>query len=34
MPVLPDANILASIYMVAEKGSEMIREDWGDEISY
>jgi choline dehydrogenase-like flavoprotein len=31
VPVLPDANILASIYMVAEKGSEMIREDWGDE---
>ncbi|KAI4635685.1 uncharacterized protein J4E87_000640 [Alternaria ethzedia] len=30
VPVLPDANILASIYMVAEKGSEMIREDWGD----
>ncbi|KAF2120114.1 glucose-methanol-choline oxidoreductase-like protein [Lophiotrema nucula] len=31
MPVLPDVNILAAVYMVAEKGSEMIREDWGDE---
>lgn len=30
VPVLPDANIVASIYMVAEKGAEMIREDWGD----
>lgn len=30
VPVLPDANILASIYMVAEKGAEMIREDWRD----
>lgn len=30
VPVLPDVNILASIYMIAEKGSEMIREDWGD----
>ncbi|CBX90569.1 similar to glucose-methanol-choline oxidoreductase:GMC oxidoreductase [Plenodomus lingam JN3] len=31
VPVLPDANILASIYMLAEKGAEMIREDWNDE---
>ncbi|OAL55282.1 glucose-methanol-choline oxidoreductase-like protein [Pyrenochaeta sp. DS3sAY3a] len=31
VPVLPDVNILASIYMVAEKGAEMIREDWGDD---
>lgn len=31
VPVLPDANILASIYMVAEKGAEMLREDWGDD---
>ncbi|KAF2855286.1 GMC oxidoreductase [Plenodomus tracheiphilus IPT5] len=31
VPVLPDVNILASIYMLAEKGAEMIREDWGDE---
>lgn len=31
IPVLPDANILASIYMIAEKGAEMLREDWEDE---
>lgn len=31
VPVLPDVNILASIYMLAEKGAEMIREDWGDD---
>ncbi|KAF1954257.1 glucose-methanol-choline oxidoreductase-like protein [Byssothecium circinans] len=30
IPVLPDANIMASVYMIAEKGSEMIKEDWGD----
>ncbi|KAH7061459.1 glucose-methanol-choline oxidoreductase [Macrophomina phaseolina] len=30
MPELPDANILAAVYMLAEKGAEMIREDWGD----
>lgn len=30
IPVLPDVNILASIYMIAEKGAEMIKEDWGD----
>lgn len=30
VPVLPDVNILASIYMVAEKGAEMIREEWED----
>lgn len=30
IPVLPDVNILASVYMIAEKGAEMIREDWGD----
>ncbi|KNG50334.1 gmc oxidoreductase [Stemphylium lycopersici] len=30
VPVLPDANILASIYMLAEKGAEMIREEWRD----
>ncbi|KAL6707101.1 hypothetical protein ACN47E_004853 [Coniothyrium glycines] len=30
VPVLPDVNILASIYMIAEKGAEMLREDWGD----
>jgi choline dehydrogenase-like flavoprotein len=31
VPVLPDVNIVASIYMVAEKGAELIREEWGDE---
>ncbi|KAI8943833.1 hypothetical protein NX059_001806 [Plenodomus lindquistii] len=31
VPVLPDVNILASIYMLAEKGAEMIREDWQDQ---
>lgn len=30
IPVLPDVNILASIYMIAEKGAEMIKEDCGD----
>jgi choline dehydrogenase len=30
VPVLPDVNILASIYMIAEKGAEMIREEWED----
>jgi choline dehydrogenase len=30
VPVLPDVNIVASIYMVAEKGAEMIRKEWGD----
>ncbi|KAJ4345516.1 uncharacterized protein N0V89_011649 [Didymosphaeria variabile] len=30
IPVLPDANILASVYMIAEKGAEMIKEDWED----
>ncbi|KAL5453709.1 hypothetical protein PMIN06_005349 [Paraphaeosphaeria minitans] len=30
IPVLPDANILASIYMIAEKGAELIKEEWGD----
>jgi len=34
VPILPDANIVASIYMVAEKGAEMVREDNGDEIVY
>ncbi|RMZ67075.1 gmc oxidoreductase [Pyrenophora seminiperda CCB06] len=34
VPILPDANIVASIYMIAEKGAEMVREDNGDEISY
>lgn len=30
VPVLPDVNILAAIYMIAEKGAEMIKEDWKD----
>ena len=30
IPVLPDANILASVYMIAEKGAEMVKEDWHD----
>ncbi|KAF1828868.1 glucose-methanol-choline oxidoreductase-like protein [Decorospora gaudefroyi] len=33
IPVLPDANILASVYMIAEKGSEMIRREWGDDMA-
>ncbi|KAG6354794.1 hypothetical protein INS49_003875 [Diaporthe citri] len=28
MPILPDVNILAAVYMVAEKGAELIKEDW------
>lgn len=31
VPLLPDVNIIASIYMLAEKGAEMIKEDWEDE---
>ncbi|CCF46788.1 glucose-methanol-choline oxidoreductase:GMC oxidoreductase, partial [Colletotrichum higginsianum] len=30
IPVLPDVNIVASVYMIGEKGAEMIREDWDD----
>lgn len=30
VPVLPDVNILAAIYMIAEKGAKMIKEDWED----
>lgn len=30
IPVLPDVNILGPVYMIAEKGAEMIREDWDD----
>ncbi|KAI3392163.1 hypothetical protein diail_6111 [Diaporthe ilicicola] len=33
MPVLPDVNILASVYMVAEKGAAMIKEDWANGTS-
>ncbi|GKT87662.1 GMC oxidoreductase [Colletotrichum tofieldiae] len=30
IPVLPDVNIVASVFMIGEKGSELIREDWDD----
>jgi choline dehydrogenase len=30
LPRLPDVNILGPVYMVAEKGAEMVREDWED----
>ncbi|KAL8334434.1 hypothetical protein RB598_008941 [Gaeumannomyces tritici] len=30
IPVLPDVNILGPVYMLAEKGAQLIREDWGD----
>jgi choline dehydrogenase len=30
LPTLPDVNIVGPVYMVAEKGAQMIREDWGD----
>jgi choline dehydrogenase-like flavoprotein len=30
IPVLPDVNILGPVYMIAEKGARLIREDWGD----
>ena len=30
VPVLPDVDILAAIHMIAEKGKEMIKEDWED----
>lgn len=30
IPILPDVNIVGSVYMIGEKGAEMIREDWGD----
>jgi choline dehydrogenase len=30
IPLLPDVNILGPVYMIAEKGAEMIREDWDD----
>jgi choline dehydrogenase len=29
IPVLPDVNIAGPVYMIAEKGSDLIREDWG-----
>ncbi|KAL0940464.1 Pyranose dehydrogenase 1-like protein 2 [Colletotrichum truncatum] len=30
IPILPDVNIVASVFMIGEKGAEMIREDWKD----
>lgn len=30
IPLLPDVNILGPVYMIAEKGAEMIREAWDD----
>jgi choline dehydrogenase-like flavoprotein len=30
IPVLPDVNIVGSVFMIGEKGAEMIREDWND----
>jgi choline dehydrogenase-like flavoprotein len=30
IPRLPDVNIVGPVYMIAEKGAQMIREDWSD----
>jgi choline dehydrogenase len=30
MPVLPDVNIVGPVFMVGEKGAELIRQDYGD----
>lgn len=30
IPMLPDVNIQGPVFMIAEKGAQMIREDWGD----
>lgn len=30
IPVLPDVNIVGPVFMIGEKGAEMVREDWGD----
>ncbi|KAJ4248836.1 hypothetical protein NW762_012674 [Fusarium torreyae] len=30
IPVLPDVNIVGPVFMIGEKGADMIREDWGD----
>lgn len=29
MPVLPDVNVVGPVYMVAERGAEILKEDWG-----
>lgn len=28
-PLIPDANIQAAVYMLAERGADIIKEDWG-----
>jgi choline dehydrogenase len=33
IPVLPDVNIVGPVFMIGEKGAQMIREDWGDVAS-
>ena len=30
IPVLPDVNIVGPVFMIGEKGAELIREDWDD----
>lgn len=30
IPVLPDVNIVGPVFMIGEKGAELVREDWGD----
>ena len=30
IPFLPDVNILGPVYMIAEKGAQMVPEDWDD----
>ncbi|EKJ68364.1 hypothetical protein FPSE_11372 [Fusarium pseudograminearum CS3096] len=30
IPVLPDVNIVGPVFMIGEKGAELIREDWND----
>jgi choline dehydrogenase-like flavoprotein len=29
IPVLPDVNIQGPVFMIGEKGAELIKEDWG-----
>jgi choline dehydrogenase-like flavoprotein len=30
IPVLPDVNIVGAVFMIGEKGADLVREDWGD----